>query len=113
MRTCRFRLLSAFCGLLIPASGFVLSCITRHLLSWIPIVGFFLIPGVMIVVEHPAVSTGRMLGLPIDSGATAFFGYELSLFGHLWVFLFWIAAGLIGGSIFEKLNALFWCSSVP
>jgi hypothetical protein len=57
-------------------------------------------PSVMLV-EAPAVTLGRTLGLPIDTGVTAFSWYELSWIGYLWIVLYWIAAGVIAGSVSE------------
>jgi len=55
----------------------------------------------VLLVEDPAVTLGRTLELPIDTGVTAFFWYELSWSGYLWIVLYWIAAGVIAGSVLK------------
>lgn len=103
MRTLRHLVLSGFYGLLIPTGAFALSGVSRYCLvkNWIPAaIGWLVFPSVMLV-EAPAVTLGRTLGLPIDTGVTAFFWYELSWIGYLWIVLYWIIAGVIAGSVSE------------
>ena len=103
-RILRFRLLSGFVGLLIPSMTFALFNIVWYCLvkNWVPMgIGWLVLPAV-IFMEAPAVLIGRALSLPIETGAAAFFMYELSLLGYLWVHLLWLSAGLAVGWIFEK-----------
>jgi hypothetical protein len=89
--------LNVYCGLVFCLVAFTLSgTILFCFIPYIPVnLVLFPLLIVAIFVEVPAVTVGRALNLPIESGGAAFMLYNLSPFGYRYVSMFWLAAGLI------------------
>ncbi len=101
-------IISTLCGLLVPTIAYVIFglfwCLkpARFPLNWFPDLLKCSLAIIEVLLEYPAVAIGRSLSLPVDGlgQSSGFFVFSLSPFGYLFVFAFWVAAGLIVGWMF-------------
>jgi hypothetical protein len=100
----RFWLWGGLTGLLLP----IVPSVLLTVLSCLPIALGQNFLGVLVIfslaiLEWPAVSIGRMLNLPIESGSPAFIICSLTPFGYILVVVFWIFVGLLVGSAVDRI----------
>jgi len=66
----------------------------------VPFAGWLVVG--MAFLEVPIIIIGRVLRLPVETGNTAFIMFDLTIFGEIFVFFFWLCVGTLIGWVIGK-----------